>query len=75
MESSEQRPDQELADELEDAAEDLESRRREVDGQVDEARKDWERKKQDSTVPGAQASENEPPADEESPAEGEGGPS
>jgi hypothetical protein len=62
MESQEQRPDQELAEELEESTRDLEARRREVDGQLDEARKDWERKKQDDTVPGAQGDEGDSPA-------------
>ena len=74
MESQEDRPDQELADELEAETRELEDRRHAVDGQVDEVRKDWERKKEDASVPGAQAAEDEPPADEDSPAEGEGGP-
>jgi hypothetical protein len=74
METEESRPDRELHTELEADAADLEERGREVDERIEDTRSDWERKKEDSTVPGAQPSDDEPPAAGDSPADEPGGP-
>jgi hypothetical protein len=68
------RPHEELHSELDADAQDLEQRAEEVGERIDDARTDWERKKEDSTVPGAQADDDQPPAAGESPAAGPGGP-
>jgi hypothetical protein len=64
------------ADELEADVDRMERQSREVEEHIDQARSEWDRKRSDSAVPGA-----EPPFDEETdfqesenPAEGPGGP-
>jgi hypothetical protein len=71
MEREEGRPDQELHAELEADAQDLEKRGEQVGEHIKDARADWERKKQDDAVPGAQPDDDEPG---ESPADAPGGP-
>jgi hypothetical protein len=51
---------EELADHLEDEADDLERRSEKLGEQTDDVAQDWERKRADPSVPGAN-----PPADEE----------
>ena len=63
-----------LHEELQADADDLEERTGEVGERIDDTRQEWEAKKRDSSVPGAQPDDDEPPAEEESPAAGEGGP-
>jgi hypothetical protein len=41
------------ADELESELDDMDERVEKLEGEIDETRKDWERKKADSGVPGA----------------------
>ena len=53
----------EHAEELEQEAEKLAEHSEEVGDQIDEARREWEAKEDDPSVPGAQ-----PPSDEEDPA-------
>ena len=67
---------EELTDELESEAERLEKHGEEVGAHLDEAREDWERKRADGAVPGAN-----PPTPEGTdfpeggnPAQGQGGP-
>ena len=55
-----------LADEMEGEADRLEDRSKELGEDVDEVRKDWERKRSDQAVPGA------PPADGEDQTSGQG---
>jgi hypothetical protein len=74
METEESRPDRDLHAELEADAADLEQRGREVEQGIEETRSEWERKKEDSTVPGAQPDDAQEPASGESPAEEPGGP-
>jgi hypothetical protein len=74
MEREEGRPDQELGAELEADAQDLEERGEQVGEHIEDARSDWERKKQDDAVPGAQPDDDEPPASGESPLDEPGGP-
>jgi len=56
-----------LADEMEGEADRLEDRSKELGEDVDEVRKDWERKRSDQAVPGAN-----PPADGEDQTSGQG---
>jgi len=65
-----------LADDLEAEADRLEKHGNEVEGRIDEARDEWDRKRSDTSVPGAN-----PPTPEGTnfpdggnPAQGEGGP-
>ena len=44
---------QEHADRLEDAAADMENQSKGLEGDIREAKSDWERKQQDESVPGA----------------------
>ena len=66
----------ELADKLEAEADRLERHGNEVEGHIEDAREDWDRKRADGGIPGAN-----PPTPEgtdfteaENPASGEGGP-
>ncbi|MGZ4181136.1 MAG: hypothetical protein ACXVUL_10720 [Solirubrobacteraceae bacterium] len=56
-----------LADEMEEEADRLEDRSKELGEDVDDVRKDWERKRSDQGVPGAN-----PPADGEDQTSGRG---
>jgi hypothetical protein len=56
-----------LADEMEQEADRLEDRSKELAEDVDDVRKDWERKRSDQSVPGAT-----PPADDEDQTSGQG---
>jgi hypothetical protein len=56
-----------LADEMEAEADRLEDRSKELGEDVDEVRKDWERKRSDQGVPGAN-----PPAEDEDQTSGQG---
>jgi hypothetical protein len=56
-----------LADEMEQDAERLEDRSKELGQDVDDVRKDWERKRSDQGVPGAN-----PPAEGEDQISGQG---
>jgi hypothetical protein len=56
-----------LADEMEQEADRLEDRSKELGEQVDDVRKDWEQKRSDQGVPGAN-----PPAEGEDQTSGQG---
>ena len=56
----------ELADDMEREADQLEDRSEELGHEVDEVRKDWERKRSDQSVPGAN------PPDEDDQTSGQG---
>lgn len=58
--ASEQEDPGALADEMEEEADRLEDRAKELGEDVDDVRKDWERKRADDGVPGAN-----PPAEDE----------
>lgn len=60
---------QERAGQVDDEIADLERGSERLKGQIDETRGDWERKKTDDKVPGAEAGSGS--ADEEPPTEGE----
>jgi hypothetical protein len=56
----------ERAEELEREADKLEQHSEHVGGQIDDARKDWEQKTDDQSVPGAQPPEANPhPTDDD----------
>jgi hypothetical protein len=74
METEGSRPDRELHDELEADADGLERQGREVEQGIEETRSEWERKKEDSTVPGAQPDDTQEPASGSSPDDQPGGP-
>ena len=61
-----ERDPHELADALEQQTDALDREGREVQGQIDETREDWQRKRADESVPGA------PPPEGESGGEGHG---
>ena len=66
MTSEREDPDA-LADEMEQEADRLEERSKELGEDVDDVRKDWERKRSDQGVPGAN-----PPAEGEDQTSGQG---
>jgi hypothetical protein len=65
--ASEQEDPGALADEMEQEADRLEDRSQKLGEQVDDVRKDWERKRSDQGVPGAN-----PPAEGEDRTSGQG---
>ena len=65
----EEREFSDRADELEGGATNLSDQSAELDREISETQRDWEAKKADESVPGAQPSEEEP-ADEVDPGEG-----
>jgi hypothetical protein len=58
---------EEHAEELEQEADKLDEHSDEVGQDIDEARREWEAKEDDPTVPGAQPSGDEADTDEEDP--------
>ena len=50
---------EESAERMESGADDMEQRRDELDREISETREDWDRKKHDQQVPGAQPSAEE----------------
>ena len=65
--ASEHEDPEALADEMEQQADRLEDRSKKLGENVDDVRKDWERKRSDQAVPGAN-----PPADGEDETSGQG---
>jgi hypothetical protein len=65
--TSEQEDPGALADEMEQEADRLEDRSKQLGEEVDDVRKDWERKRSDAGVPGAN-----PPAEGEEQTSGQG---
>jgi hypothetical protein len=65
--TSEQEDPGALADEMEQEADRLEDRSKKLGEEVDDVRKDWERKRSDGSVPGAN-----PPAEDEEQTSGQG---
>ncbi len=65
----EERESSDRADELDREAADLGQQSAKLDREIGETQRDWEAKKADESVPGAQPSEEEP-ADEVDPGEG-----
>jgi hypothetical protein len=65
----------EQADHLEHELEDMEDRNQRLVGAIENARKDWEAKKQDPDVPGAagnpERAEGDPPPEQQYPAKGD----
>ena len=61
---------QQRGDELEAEADRLENETRRVEEQAGEARREWEAKKSDESVPGAQPAEDEPPEGRQETGEG-----
>jgi hypothetical protein len=63
------------ADRLERELDDMAEQTERLGDDIDETRKDWERKQQDSSVPGAtgdsQAGDDEPPPEQQYPAKGD----
>ena len=70
---TEEPPHQRQADELERDADEMEERADELEGEIADARKDWERKQADPSVPGAvdeDADHGDPPPEQQYPAKG-----
>ncbi len=61
-----------LVEELESQADRLEQQGREVQDRIDETRQEWERKRADDGVPGANPPPRQSPPGEESPSPGTG---
>ena len=64
------------AEELEAELEDMEAQSERLGGEIDETRKDWERRQRDSSVPGATGepepeSDDNPPPEQQYPAKGD----
>jgi len=63
---------EEIADRLEDESDALERHVRELEGEIEQTRDEWERKRADPSVPGAPTPEEgrqEEPSDEQAPPE------
>jgi hypothetical protein len=60
----------ELADHLEDEADDLERRSQELEEKTDDVSQDWQRKRSDPSVPGAPEPHEDDDEDEDSPPTG-----
>jgi hypothetical protein len=71
---TEEPPYQRQADDLERKADDMEERSDRLEDEISEARKDWEQKQSDPSVPGAvdeDADSGDPPPEQQYPAKGD----
>ena len=71
---TEEPPHQRQADELERDLDDMEERSEHLEDEISDARKDWERKQTDPSVPGAvdeDADSGDPPPEQQYPAKGD----
>ena len=71
---TEEPPHQRQADELEREADDMEERSERLEDEISDARKDWEQKQADPSVPGAvddDSDSGDPPPEQQYPAKGD----
>ena len=71
---TEEPPYQRQADDLERKADDMEERSERLEDEISDARKDWEQKQSDPSVPGAvdeDADSGDPPPEQQYPAKGD----
>jgi hypothetical protein len=71
---TEETPHQRQADELEHDLDEMEERSERLEDEISDARKDWERKQTDPSVPGAvdeDSDSGDPPPEQQYPAKGD----